>query len=57
VRWNLSMVLISISFMARDGKYFSMHVSAIWISSLEKYLLVQLPTLLLVHSFLRSLVF
>jgi hypothetical protein len=35
-RWNLSMVLICISFMARDGEHFSMCFLVIWISSTEK---------------------
>jgi hypothetical protein len=36
VRWDLNVVLICISFMARDGEHFSMCVLAIWISSFEK---------------------
>jgi hypothetical protein len=47
--WHLSVVLICISFMARDGEHFFMCVLAIWISSFEKFCLVQLPTSLLVH--------
>jgi hypothetical protein len=38
VRWNLIVVLISISFMARDGEHFFMCVFNIWISSFEKVL-------------------
>jgi hypothetical protein len=38
VRWNLSVVLIFISFMARDGENFFMCFLDIWISSLEKVL-------------------
>jgi hypothetical protein len=38
MRWNLSVVLICISFMDRDGEYFFMCVLAIWISSFEKVL-------------------
>jgi hypothetical protein len=43
VRWDLSVVLICISFIARDGEHFFMCFLAIWISSFEKVLLVQLP--------------
>jgi hypothetical protein len=32
VRWNLSVVLICISFMARDGEHFFKCCLAIWIS-------------------------
>jgi hypothetical protein len=39
VRWNLSVVLICISFMARDGEHFVMCFLAILISSFEKVLL------------------
>jgi hypothetical protein len=38
VRWNLSEVLICISFMARDGEHFFMCFLAIWIFSFEKVL-------------------
>jgi hypothetical protein len=38
VRWNLSVVLIYISFMARDGEHFFMFFLTIWISSFEKFL-------------------
>jgi general stress protein CsbA len=38
VRWNLSVVLICISFMARDGEHFFMCFFAIGISSFEKVL-------------------
>jgi hypothetical protein len=37
VRWNLSVVLICISFMAKDGEHFSCSL-AIWTFSLEKVL-------------------
>jgi predicted small integral membrane protein len=35
VRWNLNVVLIFISFMARDGEDFFMWFLAIWTSSFE----------------------
>jgi hypothetical protein len=38
VRWNLSVVLICISFMAREGEHFFMCFLAIWIYSFEKVL-------------------
>jgi hypothetical protein len=38
VRWNFSVVLICISFMARDGEHFVMWFLAIWNSSFEKVL-------------------
>jgi hypothetical protein len=38
VRWNLSVFLICISFIARDGEHFFMYFLAIWISSFEKVL-------------------
>jgi hypothetical protein len=37
-KWNLSVVLICISFMARNGERFFMCIFAIWISSFEKVL-------------------
>jgi hypothetical protein len=39
VRWNLSVVLICISFMARDGGHFFMCFLTIWTSSFETVLL------------------
>jgi hypothetical protein len=38
VRWNLSVVLICISFMARDGEHFIMCFLVIWTSPFEKAL-------------------
>jgi hypothetical protein len=38
VRWNLNVVLICISFMARYGEHIFMCFWAIWISSFEKVL-------------------
>jgi hypothetical protein len=52
VRWNLSVVLISISFMARDGEHFFMSFLAIWTSSFEKVLFSSVA-----HSFIGSLIF
>jgi hypothetical protein len=37
MRWNLSVVLICISFMVRDGEHFFMFFD-IWTSSFEKVL-------------------
>jgi hypothetical protein len=36
VSWNLSVILICISFMAKDGEHFPMCLSAICISSNEE---------------------
>jgi hypothetical protein len=38
VRWNLKMILIFISFMARDGEDFFMCFLAIWTFSFEEAL-------------------
>jgi hypothetical protein len=38
VRWNLNVVLICISFKARDGEHFFMCFLLIWNSSFEKVL-------------------
>jgi hypothetical protein len=50
VKWNLSVVLIYISFMARDDEHFSMCFWAIWISSFEKVLFSSVA-----HFFIGSL--
>jgi hypothetical protein len=51
VRWNLSVVLIFISFMARDGEHFFMCFLAIWISSFEIVLFSSFA-----HFFIHSLI-
>jgi hypothetical protein len=51
VGWNLSVVLICISFMARDGEHFFMCILAIWTSSFEKALFSSV-----VHFFIGSLI-
>jgi hypothetical protein len=53
VRWNLSVVLICISFIARDGEFF-MCFLAIEFLLLRKFCLVHLPISLLVHYKLNS---
>jgi hypothetical protein len=52
VRWNLSVVLICISFMVSDGEHFFMYFLAIWISSFEKVLFNSVA-----HFFIGSLIF
>jgi hypothetical protein len=49
VRLNLTMALICISCMARDGEYFFMCFLPFGFRPLTKFCLVQLPTSLLVH--------
>jgi hypothetical protein len=51
VRWNLSVVLICVSFMTRDGEHFFMCSLAIWISSFEKVLFSSVA-----HFFFGSLI-
>jgi hypothetical protein len=52
VRWNLSIVLICISFMARNGEHVCMCFLAIWTSSFEKVLFSSVA-----HFFIGSLIF
>jgi hypothetical protein len=52
VRWNLSVVSVFISFMARDGKHFFMCFLVIWTSSFEKVLFSSVA-----HFFIGSLIF
>jgi hypothetical protein len=51
VKWNLSVVLICISFMARDGEHFFMGFLAIWILSFENILFNSVA-----HFFIGSLI-
>jgi hypothetical protein len=51
VKWNLSVVLICISFMAKDDDYFFMCFLATWISSLGKVLFGSVA-----HFFIDSLI-
>jgi hypothetical protein len=51
VRWNLSVALICISFMARNGEPFCMCFLAIWSSSFEKVLFSSVA-----HFFIGSLI-
>jgi hypothetical protein len=52
VRWNLTVVLICLSFMAKDGEHLFMCFLAIWISSFEKVLFSSVA-----HFFIGSLIF
>jgi hypothetical protein len=52
VRWNLSVVLIYISFMARDGEHFFKCFFAVCICSFEKVLFSSVA-----HFFIGSLIF
>jgi hypothetical protein len=49
VRWNISVVLICISFMARDGEHFFICFLAIWTSPFEKVLFSSVVISLLGH--------
>jgi hypothetical protein len=51
MRWNLSVILISISFMTRDGEHFFMCFLAIWTSSFENVLFSSVA-----HFFISSLI-
>jgi hypothetical protein len=51
VWWNISVVLICISFIARDGEHFSCVVLVIWTSSFKKVLFSSLA-----HFFIDSLI-
>jgi hypothetical protein len=51
VKCNLSVVLICISFKARDGEHFFMCFLAIWVSSFEKFLFSSVA-----HFFIGSLI-
>jgi hypothetical protein len=51
VRWNLSVTLICISFMTRDGEHFFMCFLATWTSPFEKVLLSSVT-----HFFIASLI-
>jgi hypothetical protein len=52
LKWYLSVDLICIYFIARDGEHFFMCFSAIWTSSFEKVLFSSVS-----HFFIGSLVF
>jgi hypothetical protein len=52
VKWNLSVMLICISLMARDGEHFFMCFLATWTSSFEKVLFSSVA-----HFFIGTLLF
>jgi hypothetical protein len=52
VRWILSVILICISFMARDAEQFFMCFLATWTSSFEKVVFRSVA-----HFFISSLIF
>jgi hypothetical protein len=52
VRLNLSVILICISIMARDGEHFFMCFLAIWSSSFEKVLFSSVAYLFIGYCFL-----
>jgi hypothetical protein len=49
VRWNFSVILICISFMARDGDHFFIVFLSFEFLLLRKFCLVQLSNSLLIH--------
>jgi hypothetical protein len=51
MRWNLSVVLICVSFMTRDGEQFFIYFFKIWTSSFEKVLFSSVA-----NFFIRSLI-
>jgi hypothetical protein len=51
MRWNVSVILVCTSFMARDGECFFMWFLAIWIFSFEKVLFSSVA-----HFFIGSLI-
>jgi hypothetical protein len=51
MRWNLSVILICIAFLATDGEHFFMCFWAIWISFFEKILFSSVA-----HFFIGSLI-
>jgi hypothetical protein len=57
MKWNLSVVLICISFVARNGEHFFLCFLDIWISSLEKVLFSSVANFLIGSLFWGSLVF